>query len=405
MTLSTVTALLIVALAGAVSPVLAELTGGLGVPDVVIQLGFGIILGPEVLAVVHPDSFLTGLSDLGLTYLMFLAGYELDLDRIKGRPLALAGSGWALSVVLALAIAFVLVSAGLALDSVVIGLALTTTALGTLLPVLRDVGLDQGVFGARMMAIGTVGEFGPIVAVAVLLDKRDPVETLLLLAAFLAIAVVSALVALRSHPPNVVAMMGRHLQSSAQLPIRISLLLIVALVDLAFRLGLDVLLGAFAAGVVIRLFAVGDDAEIVKSKLEAIGFGFLIPIFFIVSGMNFNLDDLLNQPSTLLRLPLFLAAFLVVRGTPALLLYRRDLPKNQLLPLALFSATGLPLIVVITTIGVSEGRMLPQNAAALVGAGMLSVLLYPLAAKILLRASPEQPVPPVLPAPGPQPQP
>ncbi len=185
-----------------------------------------------------------------------------------------------------------------------------------------------------------------------------------------------------------IQLLHRHVQSSAQLPVRVSVLLIVSLVFLALRLGLDVLLGAVAAGIVVRLFVQGEDRTIVRGKLEAIGFGFLVPIFFIVSGMQFDVRALFASPTGLLRVPLFLVLFLVVRGTPALLLHRRDLPRRQLVPLALFSATGLPLIVVITTIGVEEGRMGPVNAAALVAAGMLSVLLYPMLAKSWLRRAP-----------------
>jgi Kef-type K+ transport system membrane component KefB len=246
-----------------------------------------------------------------------------------------------------------------------------------------------------MMAIGSVGEFGPIVAVAILLDHRDPIQTSLLLALFVVVAVATTFLAARPHPPKIIRLLHRHLRSSAQLPVRVAVLFIFCLVYLAFRLGLDVLLGAFAAGIVIRFFARGEDSDIVKDKLEAIGFGFLVPIFFIVSGMNFHLTALVSSPATLLRVPLFLVLFLVVRGTPVLLLYRRDLPRHQQAPLALFSATALPLVVVITSIGVAEGRMRPENAAALVGAGMLSVLLYPMAARALLSRAQSKPAPEV----------
>jgi Kef-type K+ transport system membrane component KefB len=210
---------------------------------------------------------------------------------------------------------------------------------------------------------------------------------------FVVVAVATTLVAARPHPPRVIRLLHRHLQSSAQLPIRVAVLFIFGLVYLAFRLGLDVLLGAFAAGIVVRLFVRGEDIGIVKGKLEAIGFRFLVPIFFIVSGMNFHLAALTSSPSALVRVPVFLVLFLVARGTPALLLYRRDLPRRQRAPLALFSATALPLVVVITTIGVAEGRMRPVNAAALVGAGMLSVLLYPMVARLLIARAGSGPPP------------
>jgi Kef-type K+ transport system membrane component KefB len=394
-TLTTVSTLVLIALVAVASPILSELSGRLNVPDVVIEILLGIIIGPAVLAIAHPDSVVTAFSDMGLSYLMFLAGFELDLARIRGRSLELAAIGWGISLALALLVAAVLVTIGTVLDAVVVGLALTTTALGTLLPILRDSGLLEGRFGTRMMAIGSVGEFGPIVAVAIMLDHRDPIQTTLLLALFVLVAVATTLVAARPHPPKIIRLLHRHLQSSAQLPVRVAVLFIFSLVYLAFRLGLDVLLGAFAAGIVIRLFVRGSDSDIVKDKLEAIGFGFLIPIFFIVSGMNFHLTALVSSPAALLRVPLFLVLFLVVRGTPALLLYRRDLPRHQRAPLALFSATALPLVVVITSIGVAEGRMRPENAAALVGAGMLSVLLYPMAARVLLSRAPSRSAPEV----------
>ena len=370
--------LVLVAAIAAVSPVIAELTRRIGIPDVVIEILLGIMVGPYVLKLAHPDSVVNGFSQMGLAFLMFLAGFELDLLRIRGRPLKLAAVGWVASVVLGLAFALAFVSVGLALDSVVLGLAFTTTALGTLLPVLRDAGVFDTDFGRYVMAVGTVGEFGPIVAVALLLTKQDPLVTGLLLVVFIATAVVASLLAIRRRPPRVVAMMRRNLNSSAQLPVRVSVLLILLLIYLAFELGLDVLLGAFAAGIVVRLFTAGEDSEVIRAKLEAIGFGFLVPIFFVVSGIHFDLHALIDKPTAFLRVPIFLAIFLVVRGAPVLLLYRKALTAGLRVPLAFFAGTGLPLIVVITSIGVSVGKMRPENAAALVAAGILSVILYPL---------------------------
>ena len=190
---------------------------------------------------------------------------------------------------------------------------------------------------------------------------------------------VAALLATQVHPPRFIALLRRHLHSTAQLPVRISVLLVILLVYLAEKLSLDVLLGAFAAGVVVRLFIRGEDSEPITSKLEAIGFGFLIPIFFIESGINFDLHALIHMPKVLLLVPMFTAA-LPLHPRPADLgvLPRRPRRRSRLAALAILSATGLPLIVVITTLGVDEHRMKPQNAAALVAAGMLSVLVYPL---------------------------
>ena len=203
-------------------------------------------------------------------------------------------------------------------------------------------------------------------------------STFLLLALFVAVAVIAALLAMQVHPPRFVALMRRHLHSTAQLPVRISFLLVILLVYLALKLSLDVLLGAFAAGVVVRLFIQGEDREPIQSKLEAIGFGFLIPIFFIESGITFDLHALIHQPRVLLLVPVFTALFLVTRGIPTWAFFRGVMSKAEASALAVLSATGLPIIVVITTLGVEEHRMKPQNAAALVAAGMLSVLIYPM---------------------------
>jgi Kef-type K+ transport system membrane component KefB len=371
--------LVLIALAAVLAPIVAEWSRRfIAVPEVVIQIIFGILLGPSVLDLAHPNSLVTSLADFGLTYLMFLAGTELDLSVMRKGHLGRAAGSWGTSLVLALAVGVVLRATGLVLDHVVVALCLTTTALGTLLPILHDAEVLHTPVGPSMLSVGAIGEFGPIVAVAVLLTNRDPRLTFVLLALIVAVAVVAALLATQVHPPRFIALMRKHLHSTAQLPVRISVLLVILLVYLAEELSLDVLLGAFAAGVVVRLFIQGEDSKPITSKLEAIGFGFLIPIFFIDSGIKFDLHALIHMPKVLLLVPMFTVIFLFTRSLPTWAFFRGVLTKAEARSLAVLSATGLPIIVVITTLGVSEHRMKPQNAAALVAAGMLSVLVYPL---------------------------
>ena len=377
MSSSSVATLVLIAVAAVLAPILSELSGPLAVPEIVIQIVLGILIGPYVLGIAHVGSVVAGLSDLGLTFLVFLAGFELDVQRIRGRPLRLASAGWAISLAVGLAAAFALVSSGLARDTVVVGPALTTTALGTLVPMLQDARVMETRFGSYISAIGTVGEFGPIVAVALLLTNKEPLLTSLLLLAFIVVAVATVLLAARSHPPRLVEMLGKHMESSAQLPVRVSLLFIVLLVLLAETLGLDVLLGAFAAGIVVRLFSADSEIAAVRGKLEAIGFGFLIPIFFVVSGIQFDAHVFVRDPTALWRVGLFLGLMLGARGLPVFLLYRKALEAPERIPMAFLSATGLPLIVVITSIALQEGKMVVVNAASLVAAGMLSVMLFP----------------------------
>jgi Kef-type K+ transport system membrane component KefB len=371
--------LVLIAIAAVFAPIVAEvLHPWVPVPEVVIQIIFGILLGPAVLGLAHPNDVVNALSDFGLTFLMFLAGSELDLAKLREGQIRLAIVGWCLSLAVALLFGGFLVATGVVLNRVVTALCLTTTALTTLLPILRDAKVIGSPFGRVFLSVGAVGEFGPIVAVALFLTTKNSAATFALLVVFIVVATGAALLAARVHPPRWVALLRGHMHDSAQLPVRVSVLLVVLLVYLTIQLGLDVLLGAFAAGIVVRPVIAEEDRAPVLGKLEAIGFGFLIPIFFIVSGISFDFTALEHNASALLRIPLFFLMFLVVRGLPAMLLYRRTMAPRERRALALFSATGLPLIVVITTIGVDEGKMLAVNAGSLVAAGMLSVLVYPL---------------------------
>ena len=330
---------------------------------------------------------------LGLSFLFFLAGMELDFARLRGRPLLLGLTGWAFSIALALAATFTLHAAGLVSDPLLVGITLSTTAIGTVLPILREAGELETEFGRFFLGAGGIGEFGPIVLFSLVITGDQGVAVRSgLLATFVLVAVVCATLARRLHPPRVIEVLSRSLQSTSQLPVRLSMLLLASLVVLADTLGLDILLGAFAAGSLVGLVARGPGAQPFHQKLDALGFGFLIPIFFVMSGSQIDLHALLASPSSLARVPLFLLLFLFVRGVPSLL-YRRDLGAPERRLLALFSATTLPLVVVFTDIGKATGRMLPENGAALVGAGILSILLYPLIGLSLrARGRPDRPI-------------
>ncbi len=202
-------------------------------------------------------------------------------------------------------------------------------------------------------------------------------ESVLLLIAFIALAVVATVLAMRPRAPRTLLLMSKHLNTSSQLPVRVAVLIVVLLLWVATSLGLDVLLGAFSAGIIVRLGAQGTDEETLRSKLEAIGFGFLIPIFFVVSGIAFDLGALVHRPLYLLHIPLFMALFFIVRGIPVLVLYRKDLIAAERTAMVWFSATALPLVVAITTLGVRSHEMKRENAAALVAAAMLSVVIFP----------------------------
>jgi Kef-type K+ transport system membrane component KefB len=300
------------------------------VPSVVLEIGFGIVLGPSGLGLVRENETITLLADLGLALLMFMAGYEIDFRRIRGRPLNRALLAWACSVALGLGLGWAVF--GASQTALIVGLALTTTALGTVLPILRDSGALGGAFGTRFLASGSVGEFGPIVLIALLLSGYRPWQGTLLLAAFFALAGACAWAATRPRSERWARLVRATLGSSAQVAVRLCMVVIVALVWLASAMQLDALLGAFAAGVVIKLMISinhEEEAERVEAKMDAIGFGFLIPVFFVITGVRFDLASLLAQPLLFLLLPVLLAAFLLVRGGPEYVFSRGDVPDAQ----------------------------------------------------------------------------
>jgi len=369
--------IVVVLAVAAFAPLIGELPIRLRLPLVVCEVLLGVAVGPFGLDLIEPNEMLSALAEMGLAALFFHAGLEIDFAAIRGRPLTLALAGWTLSLVLAATAAIALHHAGVVGAPRFVAAALTTTAIGALLPILRDAGQLEAPIGRYVTAAGSIGEFGPVMLLSLALTGGHDVgrrSALLLL--FVLLAAVVAGIAMRARQPRPLALLGRTLHATSQLPVRLAVFVVGALFVLAGDLGLDVVLGAFAAGMVVGLAARGDGHETFREKMDAIGFGFFIPIFFIMSGVRLDVGAL-TAPASLARVPLYLLLMLIVRGTPALL-YRAELAGPERLALALYSATGLPLIVAITVIGRQTGHMAPEEAAALVGAGMLSVLLFPL---------------------------
>ena len=369
---------LVIVTVAALAAFLAALVGSrLVVPVVVIEIVAGIVVGPEVLDLAESDEFIDFFSNLGLGMLFFFAGYEIDFERIRGAPLRLAVLGWFMSLALAYALGGVLELSGLVLSLLFTGSAMATTAIGTLIPILTDAGELRTRFGTYLLGAGAVGEFGPILLITLVFSTKSAAANAAILLAFIILAVGTAFAAVggagRGWP-----LIERTLETSGQLAIRIAVVLVFALGALASSLGLDLLLGGFVAGVIVRLALKGHEVRVFESKLTAVGYGFFIPFFFITSGLEFDLSALTDDPIRLLELPLFLALFLVVRGVPALVLYRRELDQTDRLALAVFSSTQLPLVVAITTIAIEEGHMRAATAASLVGAAILSTMIFPL---------------------------
>jgi Kef-type K+ transport system membrane component KefB len=382
--------LLVIAAIAAFVPLLVGLFR-IKVAEVVLLLACGVIFGPQVLGLITVDDSISLLSELGLGMLFFLAGLELEAIAVKGQSGKLAAIGWFTSLGLAVAIAVVLQSLGVIRDGLGVAIALTSTALGTLLPMLRDRGELGTKFGRFFMGAGAWGEFGPIIAISVLLGTKSSFVALLSLAGFAILALFLAWLPSRFAGDRVRAVLERGHHTSSQTALRFTMLLLIALLALASRFGLDVVLGAFIAGIIVRRFSPPDEESPLQVKVEAIAFGFLIPLFFVVSGANLDIDSIIANPG---RLVLFFVLILLVRGVPQFFIYRNAFPEaKQRARFSLLVATALPIIVAVTSLEVSEGVMDPRNAAALVGAGALSVLFFPLIGQRLAAGTqPDEPI-------------
>ncbi|RXZ70465.1 cation:proton antiporter [Agromyces albus] len=369
------------------APLLVRAIGRwVAIPLVVFEIVLGLLLGPALLGWVQPDDFTSLLADFGLAMLFFLAGNEIDFRTIRGRPISRAAIGWLMSLAAGIGVAALLVPNLPA--AVFIGIALTSTALGTIMPVLRDSGDLRTPFGIAVIALGAVGEFGPLLAISLFLSGRSELLAAGFLIAFAVVAGLAIWLASRGIGRGMHATIAATLHTSGQFAVRLVVLVLLSLVALSILLGLDMLLGAFTAGVLYRILLTGaprHDAEIVETKIEALGYGFLVPVFFINTGVTFDLAALFADARTLVLLPIFLVLFLVVRGLPSMLAAPPGSSRRDLAATALFGATGLPIIVAVSAIGVDEGYLTSGTAAALVGAGMLSVLLFPLIALALRR--------------------
>src|ERR1019366_6190787 len=376
--------LLAVTLVAAIAPILVAALPRPRIPQVVVLIFCGILIGPHGLGLASTAS-ISLLATVGLGFLFLLAGYELDPSLLRKHPGRLAMIGWCCSAVIAVAAVAGLASAGDVRDYVPIGLALTTTALGTLLPILRDNDMMSGNLGRYVLAAGAVGELFPILAISLFLTRRNEFVAI---ASLLAVGV--AAISLTTLPRIIgdarlreVVQQGH--RATGQTTLRWWVVLLLVLLVVAERFGLDVVLGAMLAGMVLRNWTRRMDFDVssLEDKLDTVGYG-----FFIASGMGLDVASIIKDP---LRLLIFLGLLLVVRGLPSLLVYRRALPLLQRGEITFITATTMPLLIALAEIGLQDGVMLPANAAALVGAGVLSVLIFPAAAAALARRRPVSP--------------
>ena len=379
---------LIIAGIAVLVPVVLGLVPRLPVPGPVLEVIAGIIVGPSVLGWARVDAPVQVLSDLGLGMLLFLAGLEIDVDRLRGPMARLAGVAFAVSAGLGLLCAYAFWLAGQARQPFLLAIILMSTSTGLLLPLLKDAGEETTEFGQLVMTAAALAEIVPIMLLSLFFSAAAKTleDQLVSLAIFLALVVLIGLTLARVRRlAGLDRLLNRLSDTSAQLRVRAALTLALGCGVLAYRFGFASILGAFAAGLLVKLIEISEHAPNpqFQVKLEGIGFGFLIPIFFIATGVSFPLKALLTNPVAIAEVPLFLLALLVVRGLPALL-YRRSTGTRRAEAAGLLQATTLTFVIVATQIGLATGKMTPTASASLLAAGLLSAALFPAGAQRLL---------------------
>lgn len=381
-------ALFFIVLAAAIAPLLERVPAFARTPLIVLELVLGILIGPGAFNLVSSQGYIGFLGELGLIYLFFQAGLEFNPEKIGVEPLRLGALAWLASLCIAIVFVALLYSVGLLRAPLLVCIVLPTTAFGVLIPVLRQSGELESEFGRYVLGSAAFGELGPmILAPVALAQAHEHLHQTLLVMLFLLAAIGAAWLAKGARSNGLPLVVARSMGDAAALPLRIAIVALLGFVSLASELGMEVVLGAYTAGVVLSALVRNTPAQPLERQLAAMGSGFLIPLFFITSGMELDLFHFLSSPASLFRLFLFLLGFLLVRATP-MLLYRNVLPEKDLSPLGLLSATTLPLVVAISFLGTRTGHMSPENASALVGAAVLSVAFFP-ALALWLRAQPE----------------
>ena len=380
--------LLIVVAVAFAAPLVLGLFPSVKLPSVVLEILAGIVIGPSLLGIVDIDESISVISVIGLAFLLFLAGLEIEFEKLRGRVLRLTLIGFAASFAIAVLVALVLKATGLIETPLLVAIILCATSLGVLIPVLKDAGEISSTFGQLIVAAGTIADFGAVILLSIFFSGEGGIgSTLLLIGGLVLLGVVVFFAVKGAERSSLIRQDLIRLQdTTAQIRVRGAVVLLVGFAAIAEGLGLETILGAFMAGAILSLL--DRDERMThpefRRKLEAVGFGIFIPVFFVASGVNFDLDALLESASNVIMVPVFLAALVAARGLPALL-YRGLLDNRRIAVAGLMQATSLPFIVAATAIGEELGLVDPAEGAALIGAGLLSVLLFPLIGLTLLK--------------------
>ena len=370
-------ALFFISLAAVVAPFLNRLPLLARTPIVAIELLLGILIGPSFGNLLTSDETISFLKELGLVFLFFQAGFEIKHYKIGATELRLGAAAWLISFICALACSFALWLCGLINAPFLVAIILPTTAFGILIPVLKQSGDLENALGRFVLGSAAVGELAPLILASIALaHEKHHFHQALLSLMFLGIAAGSLYLLVKYRSETHIAQMATWLGAGGVLPFRVAMFILLGFVSLADSFGMETVVGAYAAGMAIAMLAGAAQDETLEDRLASIGSGFFVPLFFVVSGVTFNLPLLLSNLSSISQFFIFSLIFIFIRLIP-LCLYQRHLPQRDVLAQGLLSSTTLPLVVAITYLGALSGQMHQETATALVGAAIMTVTAFP----------------------------
>jgi Kef-type K+ transport system membrane component KefB len=378
------TSFVIVAVIAFVAPLIRGILPAILVPAIVLELVGGIIVGPHGLGIASSTNPVEVFSTVGLACLLFLAGREIQVDRLRGALLATSLAGFAISFALAFGAASVLHAVGLIKTPLLVAIVFVATSLSIIIVPLKDARETDTDWGQQVIAAAAVAEFGAVILLSFFYsgERTGPGTEIFHLSLFVVLA--GLLLFSLTHGAQferITNAMRRLEGTSAQIGVRGDFALIAVVAGVASQLGLETILAAFTVGVIRGMTS--SHAEQAEARLDAVTLGIFIPFFFVDSGLHFDIGALFASVSSFIRLPLFVLAVLLVRALPALL-YRSRFATRRTAAAGLLQATSLSFIVVATQIGLKLNIMYPATATALVGAGLITVMVFPALAFALI---------------------
>lgn len=388
--------LFIIALIAAVCPIAAKLIPNKLIPETVFLLVAGALVGPFMTGLVEITKSVQLLSDLGLAFLFLLAGYEIHPASLTGSQGKRGLTTWIVSFIIALILMwFIPDFRDNSFELIALAIVLTTTALGTLMPILKERELTDTRVGELILTYGTWGELCPVLAMVLLLSSRAEWKTALILIAFIILCTLAAVVPANAKKTGhkIFRFLNDNADTTSQTVVRTVVLLLIGLITLSAVFDLDIVLGAFASGFILR-YIIPEGNSNLETKLDGIAYGFLIPVFFVVSGAKIDLTAVFNNPASLIG---FITLLLILRAAPIFISLSlgkdtREVSTHNRLTVALYCTTALPIIVAVTTVAVSAGAMSEEMASILVAAGAVTVFLMPLLASITYRVADVKPL-------------